>query len=62
MFAWQILPVPLSGSGGYKWQWKREDADGKTNRVSRKRFAYYYDCVMDAKKHGFEPDAPRRLR
>jgi hypothetical protein len=62
MYAWQILPVPTHGAVGYAWQWKREDAQGHTNRVSQKRFAFYYDCVMDAKKHGFNPESPRRMR
>jgi hypothetical protein len=62
MFAWQILPVPNKSDVGYAWKWKREDQRGKTDRVSDHVYAYYYDCVMDAKKHGYNPDAPRRLR
>ncbi len=62
MYAWQILPVPAKSATGYAWQWQREDLQGHTDLVSDKRFAYYYDCVSDAKKHGFDPEAPRRLR
>jgi hypothetical protein len=62
MPAWQILPVPADSRFGYAWRWKREDVQGHTECVSEKEFAYYYDCVMDAKKHGFNPDAPRRIR
>jgi len=62
MYAWQILPVPTDDNVGYAWQWRREDSQGNTDRVSEKEFTYYYDCVMDAKKHGFNPEAPRRIR
>lgn len=62
MYKWQILPIPTDSDVGYRWQWKREDVQGRKDSVSVTHFAYYYDCVMDAKKHGYEPDAPRRLR
>lgn len=62
MYAWQILPVPTRTEIGYAWQWKREDVQGRTDCVSKRHFAYYYDCVIDAKKYGFDPEAPRRLR
>jgi hypothetical protein len=62
MYAWQILPIPTKNDIGYVLQWKREDQKGRTDRVSKQAYAYYYDCVMDAKKHGYNPEAPRRLR
>jgi len=62
MYAWQIVPVESKNEVGYAWQWKREDGKGKTSRVSDGVYDYYYDCVMDAKKHGYDPDVPRRLR
>jgi hypothetical protein len=62
MYAWQILPIPTKNDIGYAWQWKREDQKGRTDRISEHAYAYYYDCVLDAKKHGYNPEAPRRLR
>ncbi len=62
IYAWQIRPVSSVHPHGYGWQWSREDLKGSTERVSEKCFEYYYDCVLDAKQHGFNPEAPRRLR
>jgi hypothetical protein len=62
LYAWQIRPVSSNARAGYEWQWTREDRYGRTKGQSDKRFQYYYDCVVDAKRHGFNPDAPRRMR
>lgn len=62
LYAWQIRPVASNRNHGYVWQWTREDLRGHTERVSDKCFDYYYDCILDAKRHGFDPDVPRRMR
>lgn len=62
LYAWQVRPVPSNRGEGYVWQWTREDLNGHTESVSDKCFDYYYDCIMDAKSHGYDPEVPRRLR
>ena len=46
----EIVPVPAGHAHGYTWKWRC--IDSKT--VSKTDFALYYDCVTDARKHGFE--------
>ena len=45
-----------------KWHWEKISADGVTVAESKERFDYYYDCVADAKAHGYVPPLPERLR
>lgn len=61
MTAWQIIPVQKNNGVGYEWKWQYRN---RLNNVqaSQRSFAYFYDCVLDAKKHGFNPDAPRIMR
>ena len=62
LYLWKIRPVSSNHRQGYEWEWSREDDNGRTESVSKTSFAFYYDCVMDAKKHGFDPGVPRRMR
>lgn len=48
---WKIMPVRSSGPVGYKWCWARA-RNGKVIEQSTEQFDYYYDCVVDAQKHG----------
>ena len=45
-----ISAIPAGEAPGYAWTW-RGATDGKT---SRSAFAFYFDCVTDARKHGYE--------
>lgn len=49
---WEIIPVKSDGPIGYKWRWIRT-TNTKVVEVSKKRFDYYYDCVTDARRHGY---------
>jgi len=62
MYSWKILPVKSGTPAGFKWFWRKTSADGATVVESKVQFDYYYDCVTDAKAHGYEPPAPERLR
>jgi hypothetical protein len=52
---WKIEAVTCSGPNGYKWQWMKATHAGKILEQSCERFDYYYECVVDAQKHGFQP-------
>lgn len=45
-----ICSKPSGHPPGFVWQW--EAADGSA--ASRDRFDLYYDCVCDAREHGYE--------
>jgi hypothetical protein len=45
-----IFSIPTSDSHGFRWQWR--SADGK--HKSGSTFAYYHDCVEDARKAGYD--------
>lgn len=49
---WKIVPVKSSAPIGYKWRWIKA-RDGKIVEECREGFGYYYDCLLDARKHGF---------
>jgi hypothetical protein len=39
---------------GFLWKWRSAEGD----RVSNASFNFYFDCVTDARRHGYEPDMP----
>ncbi len=43
----QIFSVPSSGSE-FQWKWRFEDGKGESTSA----FAFFYECVEDARKHG----------
>ena len=49
-----VYAKPL-GRGNFHWGW--HSPDGK--RRSRAAFTYFYDCVLDARRHGYEVDPAR---
>jgi hypothetical protein len=48
-----IFSIPKTASNGYWWRWR--SADGKVD--SQRQFAYYSDCLRDAKAHGYSVKA-----
>ena len=44
-----IFSIPMTRSPGYCWRWR--SVDGKTD--SKSQFAYYHDCLADARANGF---------
>jgi hypothetical protein len=46
----RIYPVQMTPSG-YIWQWRSEDGA----KWSRGGFPLFYECLEDARAHGFEP-------
>ena len=46
----EIYPVQSTATG-YIWEWRTEDG----SRRSRHGFDLFYECLEDARAHGFEP-------
>lgn len=44
-----IFSIPATSANGYTWRWRAND--GKA--ASSTRFAYYYECLRDAKENGY---------
>ena len=45
-----LYSIPAPQSPGYVWEWR--SSDGKTR--SKGSFAYYHDCLADARAQGYE--------
>jgi hypothetical protein len=54
----QISSVHASNPHGFQWVWRSIDG----NQQSPKMFAYFYDCVEDARRAGFTVNLPGRFR
>ena len=46
----EIVPVPAGHAHGYVWKWLCKEPKAESNTT----FALYYDCLSDARKHGYE--------
>ena len=44
----EIVSEPAAGSHGYVWRWRAGNA------VSATCFDFYYECVQDARRNGYE--------
>ena len=47
---WQFMEARPGG-----WDWRCVNSDGLVTKVSERTFPQLYDCVEDAKKHGYVP-------
>jgi hypothetical protein len=47
----EIYPVPSGGGNGFVWEWS---AVGEIGR-SKCCFDLFYECLDDARTHGYEP-------
>lgn len=48
---WEFSAVPSDALCANRWQWRITCGDRVL--ASSQMFAYYYDCVADAWKHGY---------
>lgn len=58
---WHIEPVFQTSNDKFVWRWRKVQSHGKP-QVSRSTFEYYYDCVQDAREHGYTPAEPVVMR
>lgn len=47
----ELYSSPVMQQPGYAWKWRAHDGT-----ESKKSFPYYYECVTDAREHGYEVD------
>jgi hypothetical protein len=47
----EISPVAASANGGYVWEWSALQLGTRSQRT----FELFFDCLEDARKHGYEP-------
>ena len=47
----EIYPVRVGSGNGYVWEWSAIEREAK----SRHTFDLFFDCLDDARVHGFEP-------
>jgi hypothetical protein len=47
----EIYPVHTQCGHGYVWEWSAVAEDARSSRP----FDMFFDCLDDARRHGFEP-------
>ena len=47
----EIYPVGTQYGHGYVWEWASVDGDAHSEQA----FDLFFDCLEDARHHGFEP-------
>jgi hypothetical protein len=47
----EIYPVPSGSGNGFVWEWSAVGEAGKSKRC----FELFFDCLDDARRHGYEP-------
>lgn len=55
--SWYFHAVCATNEFGFRWLWQFRRADGSSSE-SKVPFDYYYDCIEDARKHGFRGPFP----
>ena len=53
--SWDFYAVQATTSFGFMWQWRRQ---GGTSDVTSAPFAFYFDCIADARENGYEGRLP----
>lgn len=53
MEEWKFVAVTAKGAAGFAWQWQKVE-EGRAVKESTKCFDYYYECVQDARTHGYD--------
>ena len=51
----EIVAVAAADAAGYVWQWRCLES----NATSERSFPLYFDCVVDARQHGYEVELAR---
>jgi hypothetical protein len=49
----EIYAVPAAGEPGYAWKWRSTNSKA----TSAGTFHLYFDCVTDAREHGYQIEA-----
>ena len=49
----EIYHVPHKAS--FRWKWRHLAEDGSVKDESKESYELFYECVCDARKHGYQP-------
>ena len=49
----EIYHVPHKAK--FRWKWRQLAEDGSVKEESKESYELFYECVVDARKHGFQP-------
>jgi hypothetical protein len=49
----EIYHVPHKAT--FRWKWRQLADDGSVKEESKESYELFYECVVDARKHGFQP-------
>src|SRR5688572_30765925 len=51
----KIYPIHAGDKHGFKWEWRSEGCERRSSR----KFDFFYDCMEDARSHGFRVILPQ---
>ncbi|HSQ03634.1 MAG TPA: hypothetical protein VLN59_06355 [Burkholderiales bacterium] len=57
--SWRFIALPTQISSEYVWYWRREKEKGKPEEQSSRTFSFYYECLEDARQHGYSGLPPQ---
>ena len=49
----EIFHVPYQAT--FRWKWRDRNEDGRVNKESAQSYELFYECVCDARRHGYQP-------
>lgn len=49
----EIYHIPYKAT--FRWKWRQLAEDGTVKVESQESYELFYDCVCDARKHGYQP-------
>jgi hypothetical protein len=50
---WRFVALPAGKGSAYVWHWRHENERGEVLLRSAAGYAFYYECLEDARKHGY---------
>ena len=50
---WRFVALPAGTGAGYVWHWLCESERGEVIGRSDGGYRFYYDCLEDARRHGY---------
>ena len=52
--SWQFFAILAATPRGFTWHWQRQG----TKTVTSAAFDFYFDCISDARRHGYRGELP----
>lgn len=50
---WRFMALPAGTNSAYVWHWLCENDKGEVELRSARGYAFYYECLEDARRHGY---------